>query len=289
MSGDLGKIMQAAREKAGWTQDELGKSVGVSQQTIAKWEAGKSYPRPKALQKLIEVLGVTGEMLGQSREFTKESRFDDAPSVVVRKLLDDTTLYPFEKKLEENGAQAALPASFPSHGQLAQVANSKGIKRLLAPIVNAIEPSSQWDAVVHAQGGNIRVDYVNDELYAQFLHAPNTMLLTSHLKTTIYRILWKFITLSELANMEGKYQVVIVTLPQDQPVDIVPNETGRYVPPVTNTRMLGRLTSEALSKGIYLVLARTPADVVSKLTEPSSIFDPGWPWPGNEWYENPDM
>lgn len=36
----MGKRIQSQREDAGMTQDELGKKLGVSRQTICKWEAG---------------------------------------------------------------------------------------------------------------------------------------------------------------------------------------------------------------------------------------------------------
>lgn len=288
MSKNLGAIIQRARDGLGWTQDELGQNIGVSQQTIAKWEAGKSYPRPKTLEKLVQALKINGADVRQSPPRNEAQAYTDKlPYVVARNLIGDPDVYP--PHTEENIAPPIdLPPGFPLGARFNHVANSNALKKLLRPIVDSLEPSSQWDAVVGAQFGNLRVDYMNDELYAKFLHAPNTMILSSHLRTNIYRMLWRFMSLSLIAKDQARYQVLIITLPEDQPLDFVPDDTGRYVPPVSNTRMLRRLTSEAMAHEIHIVLARTPSDVVSILTNPSSIYDPGWDFPGHEWDENPD-
>ena len=34
----------ALRKQAGLSQEELGLELGVSRQTVSKWEAGQSYP-----------------------------------------------------------------------------------------------------------------------------------------------------------------------------------------------------------------------------------------------------
>lgn len=290
MSEELGKIIQLYREKAGLTQDELGKIIGVSQQTIAKWEAGKSFPRPKALANVVSTLKIDSKKLKKpGRENEPHVFLDDLPDVVQGLILDDPDLYPWEKKsLEKLPPSTALPSKFPFEARFSYIAHSTALKKLLAPVVDALEPASKWDALVRAPFGNCRVDYMNDELYATFLHAPNAMILTSHLRTTVFRYLWRYMTFSEQANYEGKYQILVITLPDDQPIDIEPTETRQFVPPVSNTRMLRRLTSEALSQGIYILVARTPEDVASILTNPARMNDPGWDWTGREWDENPD-
>lgn len=289
MSKDLGAIIQRARDGLGWTQDELGQNIGVSQQTIAKWEAGKSYPRPKALEKLVVALKINGADVRQSPARNKGQAFlDKLPEEVMHKLIGDPEVYPPAHIREQSSLPQGLPSSFPMGARFNHIANSSALKKALRPVVDSLEPSSQWDTVVGAQFGNLRVDYMNDELYAKLLHAPNTMILSSHLRTTIYRMLWRFMTLSLIAKDQAKYQFLIITLPEDQPLDFIPDDTGRYVPPVSNTRMLRRLASEALAHEIHIVLARTPSDVVSILTNPSSIYDPGWVSPGHEWDENPD-
>ena len=51
--------LKAARVNAGLTQAEAGKKVGVGRDTIAKWEAGRSFPDVVAFQKLCAIYGVT--------------------------------------------------------------------------------------------------------------------------------------------------------------------------------------------------------------------------------------
>lgn len=56
------------RERADITQDELSKRLGVDRSTVAKWETGKSFPRPGLLIRLTEIFGCTAdELLGISR------------------------------------------------------------------------------------------------------------------------------------------------------------------------------------------------------------------------------
>ena len=39
------------------TQADLAKKIGVSQQCVAKWESGKSFPRCELLPKIAAALG----------------------------------------------------------------------------------------------------------------------------------------------------------------------------------------------------------------------------------------
>lgn len=43
--------------ETGWGQGELGRRVGVSQQTVQRWATGKVSPNPENLDKLSEVTG----------------------------------------------------------------------------------------------------------------------------------------------------------------------------------------------------------------------------------------
>jgi transcriptional regulator with XRE-family HTH domain len=43
------------------TQKELAEQIPVAWQTVSRWEAGESLPRPLAQRRLMEVLGVTPE------------------------------------------------------------------------------------------------------------------------------------------------------------------------------------------------------------------------------------
>lgn len=45
-----------ARITAGYTQQTLADEIGVSQQTVAKWEAGTNTPQRMKVMKTLEVL-----------------------------------------------------------------------------------------------------------------------------------------------------------------------------------------------------------------------------------------
>lgn len=42
----------SAREKAGLTQDEVAKALGIDQSAVSQWETGKTAPRAGLLVKL---------------------------------------------------------------------------------------------------------------------------------------------------------------------------------------------------------------------------------------------
>jgi transcriptional regulator with XRE-family HTH domain len=273
MSAELGKVIQAYREKAGWTQDELGKALGVSQQTVAKWEGGKSSPRPKAMRLLIDTLKIDGQKLKQAIPNTSLKGWEGS-MFLAEIVLDD----PSPLSLPES-----LPTAFPFEATLNRIPNSLALKKLLMPVVSQLEPSSRWDQIVRTQWGNWRVDYMNDELYAKFLHAPNTAALTTLLRTNIYRHLWKFAMFNGGRHDDSNYYLVIVTLPQDQPIDFPVDETRRFAPTVPNSQVFRRLILEANSMGIYVMLARTPQDVAGILANPAKIGDMGWEWRNDKW------
>lgn len=63
---ELGRRIKVARQRKGWSQEELGALVGVNQRTIGNWERGNHRPQG-ALPKLEDVLRIdlsTGEPRG---------------------------------------------------------------------------------------------------------------------------------------------------------------------------------------------------------------------------------
>lgn len=52
-------MLKELRVNAGITQVELGKHLGVKQNTISNWETGRSRPDIEKTAKIAEVLGVT--------------------------------------------------------------------------------------------------------------------------------------------------------------------------------------------------------------------------------------
>ena len=59
----IGDNIQITRQAAGFTQERLAEEIGVSRQTIAKWEAGETSPDLEHAAALAEALGCTVDAL----------------------------------------------------------------------------------------------------------------------------------------------------------------------------------------------------------------------------------
>ena len=63
----IGKRIQAARSRLGWTQSDLARALGKHRQHLNPLELGKQLPRVDVLMELADVLGVTTDyLLGRS-------------------------------------------------------------------------------------------------------------------------------------------------------------------------------------------------------------------------------
>ncbi|WP_341846362.1 helix-turn-helix transcriptional regulator [Streptomyces regalis] len=70
----FGSLLRFFRERAGMTQEALGKYVGYSKSQVAMVERGERAPKGKFVEVADEVLGVQGALLAAGREL-KVSRF----------------------------------------------------------------------------------------------------------------------------------------------------------------------------------------------------------------------
>ena len=71
----LNKLIKAARQRNGYTQDDLAKRLGVSQVTIWAWEQGKYYPSGDLFIKLIKDLAIVQEVFPELKPPDMEDRF----------------------------------------------------------------------------------------------------------------------------------------------------------------------------------------------------------------------
>ena len=55
----MGGNIQASRQAAGMTQEQIAAIVGVSRQTVAKWESGETSPDLEHAAALADALGTT--------------------------------------------------------------------------------------------------------------------------------------------------------------------------------------------------------------------------------------
>lgn len=52
----IGQKIKYLRKLKGWTQEQLARNLGVSLNTVQRWEIGKTKPSPLAKEKLQAVL-----------------------------------------------------------------------------------------------------------------------------------------------------------------------------------------------------------------------------------------
>ncbi len=63
MKNKFAENIKMLRIDKGISQEELGKIIGVSQQCVSKWEAGKADPTLTSLWKLADLFGVSIDIL----------------------------------------------------------------------------------------------------------------------------------------------------------------------------------------------------------------------------------
>lgn len=63
MTKSIGKFISSLRKTNGYTQEELGEKIGVSNKTISSWENDNSYPDLKMLPILADLFNVTCDEL----------------------------------------------------------------------------------------------------------------------------------------------------------------------------------------------------------------------------------
>lgn len=59
----LGETVRLRREERGLGQEQLAVALGVTQQTVSRWEKGLAQPRPARLVRLAEVLECDSALL----------------------------------------------------------------------------------------------------------------------------------------------------------------------------------------------------------------------------------
>lgn len=70
-----GQLIKAARKKAGVTQEELGKKIGVSGSSMAQWENDLRNPKLDTLQRIASALGVPVQELISDWEAVDKEEF----------------------------------------------------------------------------------------------------------------------------------------------------------------------------------------------------------------------
>ncbi len=99
-------LIRTYRTQHDLTQDELGKRLGVSRQTVNNWEAGLYNPSEPTLIEMAKVFGISPDKLFE--EYTDEDRaykLNFRPSSVIR-------LYETSKDLVDKRPEALITVNY---------------------------------------------------------------------------------------------------------------------------------------------------------------------------------
>lgn len=78
----IGETVKIRREELGLDQLELGRRVGVGQQTVSRWETGLAIPKLDRLPVLAEVLGLESQYVHRMAGYLPPDRSSAAADLV---------------------------------------------------------------------------------------------------------------------------------------------------------------------------------------------------------------
>jgi len=76
------KIIQMRKQKE-WSQEELASQLGISRQSVSKWESGASIPELDKIVSMSRLFGVSTDYL------LKEEMEESAPAILPKEEISD--------------------------------------------------------------------------------------------------------------------------------------------------------------------------------------------------------
>lgn len=73
-------LLKNFRQGRGLTLDEVGRSIGISKQTVAKWESGQVVPRPANVHALANLFHIS---VADISDLKPEKWITDRPDVII--------------------------------------------------------------------------------------------------------------------------------------------------------------------------------------------------------------
>ncbi len=93
------KLMEL-RKQRGWSQEELGERLGVTRQTVSKWELGSTTPEMDKLAAMSELFGISlDELVRGGESFTVKGGDSEQKIIVVKKSRFVNGEFKSEKKI----------------------------------------------------------------------------------------------------------------------------------------------------------------------------------------------
>lgn len=123
----MNAVIKKLRNAKGLTQEQLSDLVGISLQTVRRWEWGESAPNTKVLPRLAEVLDTTPDKL----------LYDDTPDPVAAQPITKPTIKATDSALiyERNGERLELPPTAESYAIFREIAHRIAARE--SPVVTA--------------------------------------------------------------------------------------------------------------------------------------------------------
>lgn len=88
------------RKKNGWTQEDLAQKLGVSRQSVSKWESAGAIPDLKKIIQLADLFGVrTDYLLKDEVEKENTETICDTDCELHRMSMEEANAYMDEKKI----------------------------------------------------------------------------------------------------------------------------------------------------------------------------------------------
>ena len=112
MSIKQGEYLKKLRTEKGLSQDALGEVLGISRQSVSKWEQGNSTPDIDNIGKLAEFYGVSIDSLvkGEAQEEAENTTAESEEEKAVNELIDEFTgKAENEEKEEQQETQLSAP------------------------------------------------------------------------------------------------------------------------------------------------------------------------------------
>lgn len=105
--GKIGAFIAQLRRERGWTQEELGERLGVTNKTVSRWENGNYMPGIELLALMGREFDVSLNELLEGRRLDDEAEFREAADKNLACAME-SRLDRFWKWMERYGAYAAL-------------------------------------------------------------------------------------------------------------------------------------------------------------------------------------
>lgn len=97
------------RHSRGWSQEQLGERLGVTRQTVSKWELGSTTPELEKLAMMSDIFGVSTDELikGEPQEASRPSEPSEPDEAIQdTKPLRSRLHFRVQKQADRPGASA---------------------------------------------------------------------------------------------------------------------------------------------------------------------------------------